>query len=293
MEPAVNDTVLIGARPPVHDRAFGWALGFVRRVGHLWAENPWTLITFQVRLVRAWRCFLFDLAPRQLAPTLWRFVSQTARTFLRGVFVVLGLGLAIGFGTGAVAAAIGPLLQPTFASVILVALLRDGAPLALTLFMAGRMGGSIAARLATGTGAAPGAAVRVSDCDLTGQVLPFLVAATITGALFYSLGAWCIVTGYLSLGDPGRFLSADPWWFLALPATRAALGFGVLKSALSGSVVAFVASAYGVAARERALRGVPRSEDVQDAVWETSVTAILLATLVSVALWLSLEGGVR
>lgn len=270
-----------------------WASRFVRRVGHHWAENPWILATFAVRLLRAWRCLLVDLSPRQLSRTLWRFIRQTGRTFTRGVFVVLGLGLALGLGTGAVAQAVGPLLQPVFASVIVTVLLRDAVPLALTLFMAGRMGGSIAARLGSPDDTDFAGAPRVTDHDLTRIALPHLVAGTITGALFYSLGAYCIVLGYLSMGDPVRILDASPGWFLRREPIPSALWFGVLKSMAFGNLVAFAASAFGIAVRERALRGARRVDDAQNAVWETSVVSILIATVLSFILWLTLEPGLR
>lgn len=279
-------------RPPLRQRAAHWSVGFLERVGHLWVENPLNLGRFFIRLLGAWRCVLFDLSPRQLGRTVWRLVTQTFRTFLRGFFVVLALGLAVGFGIGAIARAAGPALQPTFASVILPALLRDAAPLILTVLVAGRMGGSIAARLGSES-LFPDRALPLSDSDLTWLVLPYLAAATITSAVFYSLGAWLIVKGYMSMGQPVRFLDTDPNWYLSLSSTRSALELGLVKSMIFGALVAFVASAYGVAARERALRGVRRVDDVQDAVWETSVTTVLLATALSVILWLGIEEPLR
>ena len=285
------DTVPIGARRRMDAGPVMWARTFVARVGHHWAENPWILATFAVRLLRAWRCLLVDLTPRQLGRTLWRFIRQTARTFVRGVFVVLALGLAIGLGTGVVARAAGPLLQPVFASVIVTVLLRDAAPLVLTLLLAGRMGGSIAANLGSSSGR--DGSSRVTDQDLTRLALPHLVAGTITAALFYSLGAYFIVRGYLSLGDPARLVDASPGWFLRTEPIQSALKFGVVKSMAFGSLVAFAACAFGVAARERALRGRRGVNDVQNAVWETSVVSILIATALSILLWLTLEPPIR
>jgi ABC-type transporter Mla maintaining outer membrane lipid asymmetry permease subunit MlaE len=282
-------TVPVGAHHRVHDGPLAWARQFIVRVGHHWAENPWVLATFAVRLLRAWRYLLVDLTPRELGHTLWRFIRQTGRTFTRGVFVVLGLGLALGFGTGAVARAVGPLLQPVFASVIVTVLLRDAAPLVLTLFLAGRMGGSIAAKLGSADDPALGGSPYVTDRELTRIALPHLVAGTITAALFYSLGAYCIVRGYLRLGDPRRIADADAGWFLRLEPIQSALWFGVVKSMAFGGLVSFAASAFGIAARERALRGARRVDDVQNAVWETSVASILIATALSVLLWLALE----
>jgi ABC-type transporter Mla maintaining outer membrane lipid asymmetry permease subunit MlaE len=253
------------------------------RVGHLWAENPWTLIRFGVRLLGAWQCLLVELSPRQLRHTLWQFISQTSRTFFRGVFVILPMGAALGFGIGAVARAAGPALQPVFASVILIAILRDAVPLILMLFVAGRMGGSIAARLGSEDGP-------VSASVLTNLALPHHVAATITSAVFYILAAYFIVNGYLSLGDPSRFVDTSPGWYFGLASTRSALWFGLGKSVLFGVLVAYVASAYGILARERGARGRERTDDVQNAVWETTATSTLLATAISVVFWLAFEG---
>ncbi|MEO8450059.1 MAG: ABC transporter permease, partial [Gemmatimonadota bacterium] len=208
---------------------------------------------------------------------------QTSRTFVRGVFVILPIGVALGFGVGAVARAVGSALQPVFASVILTAIVRDVAPLILALFVAGRMGGSIAAELGSEDGP-------VGPAVLTDRVLPHLVAATLTSAVFYSLAAYVIVVGYLSLGDLSRFLDASPGWYFALASTRAALWFGLGKSVLFGVLVAYVGSAYGILARERAARGTERTDDVQNAVWETTATSTLLATAISVVFWLAFEG---
>ena len=287
------DAISLGARPPVSSRVLQWCLRFVARVGHLWAENPWILASFTVRLLRAWRCLLFDLSPRQLKGTVWSFVSETTRTFVPGLFVVLGLSVTLGLGIGAVARAVGPLLQPVFASVVMTVLLRDAAPLVLMVLMASRMGGIIAARLGSAEGTTPFGSAIVTDPELTRLALPYLVAGTITGAVFYSLGAYCIVLGYVSLGDPVRFVNASPDWFLQLQPIRSALRFGVFKSMVFGHLVALVACALGIASRERALSGIRRVDDVQNAVWETSVGSILVATLLSVLLWLGVEAPLR
>ena len=264
---------------------------FVGRVGHAWVENPSTLIRFAARLAGAWRCFLFDLSPRELGSTLKRFSWQTLRTLFRGVFAVAGLGLAVGIGVGAVARAVGPGLQADFGRIVLVALLRDAGPLMLTVLIAGRMGGSIAARLGDSAGDDRG----ISDRDLTRLVLPHLVAGTVSAALFYGLGAFLIVKGFVGLGDPARMLAADAEWYLRLRTTESALWLGFGKSAAFGGLVAYIASAYGLRARERAGQlGAWRRVDVrQDAVWETSVTAILLATAISVLFWLTVEEPLR
>lgn len=287
------ESVLATPVRPRRQRAVHWTAGLLERIGHLWVENPVTLVRFLFRLLGAWRCMLFDLSPRQLGRTIWRVISQTSRTFFRGVFAALALGLAIGFGTGAVARAAGPALQPVFASVVVIALLRDAAPLILAMFLAGRMGGSIAARLGSGIGLGSPETQRVSEQDLTWQVLPYLFAAAITSAVFYSLGAYWIVKGYVSLGQVDSFLDASPVWYLSLSSTRSALQIGLVKAMAFGAMVAYVASAYGIAARERAFTGTRRVEDVQDAVWETSVTVVLIATAVSVILWLAVEEPLR
>jgi ABC-type transporter Mla maintaining outer membrane lipid asymmetry permease subunit MlaE len=288
----MGTTVLVTGMP-ARQRALGWAERFVARVGHLWAENPWTLVRFSFRLAAAWRCVLFELSPRQVGRTLWRFIAQTSRTFFRGIFVILGLGIAIGFGIGAVSRAVGPALQPDFAAIVVTVLLRDAAPLVLILFLTARMGASITARLGSDGGRGMDGSLRVSDRELTWLVLPHLVAGTVTGAAFYSVGAYCIVKGYLSQGDVTRFFDASPGWYLRLGFSREALLFGAGKSLVFGNLVAYVAAAYGIQARERPLGGIRRVDEVQDAVWETSVTSILLATALSVLLWLTVEAPLR
>ena len=80
---------------------------------------------------------------------------------------------------------------------------------------------------------------------------------------------------------------------LAVEPIQSALWFGVIKSMAFGNLVAFVASAFGIAARERSLRGAHRVNVVQNAVWETSVASILIATALSVLLWLGVEAPLR
>lgn len=279
--------------PAGHHRAglSAWLRHLVVRTGHAWVENPLVLLRFAGQLLSAWRCLLFDLSPRQAGRTLARFTRQTVRTTLRGLFVVVGLSLAIGIGAGVVARSIGPGLRAEFARVVMVAVLRDATPLILTLLVAGRMGGSIAARLGGFRAEDP----RPSERELTGLVLPHLVAGTVSGALFYAVGAYCVALGYVSLGRPERLLDADPGWFLRLVAVQAALWTGIGKAALFGGMVAYVAAAFGLEARRRAAQvGEWRQVEArQDAVWETSVVSVLLATLLTVVLWVTVEAPLR
>ena len=92
---------------------------------------------------------------------------------------------------------------------------------------------------------------------------------------------------------PGGCVNASPDWFLQLQPIRSALRFGVFKSMVFGHLVALVACALGIASRERSLSGIRRVDDVQNAVWETSVGSILVATLLSVLLWLGVEAPLR
>jgi ABC-type transporter Mla maintaining outer membrane lipid asymmetry permease subunit MlaE len=268
---------------PAHGLA-NWASAYLARVGHLWYENPKTLVTFVPRLLGTWKYVLADLAPRKLPGTLWQVARQFFRTFFRGFFVVLAIGIAVGLGVGVVARNMGELIQPKFGSTVVFALLRDAAPLMLAVVLAARMGSSVAAKLATPDPRRPGPK-RVGASDLTELVVPHIVAALLTSGIFYFILSRCVIQGYLGLGSFSEVVRVDKDWYLSLESTRHALTLGALKSVGYGVLVAYTAAALGIQAREHQVIGKGGVERIQNAVWESTVTSLLLCTGFTVLLW--------
>jgi ABC-type transporter Mla maintaining outer membrane lipid asymmetry permease subunit MlaE len=261
-----------------------WTSVYLARVGHLWYQNPKTLVTFVPRLFGAWKYMLAALAPRKLPRTLWQVARQSFRTFFRGFFVVLPIGIAVGLAVGVVARSMGELIQPKFASTVVFVLLRDACPLMLAVIQAARMGGSVAAKLATPDPRRAGFK-RVGASDLMDLVVPQLVAALLTSGVFYFILSRCVIQGYLGLGSFSGVVRVDKDWYLSLESTRHALTLGAVKSVGFGILVAYTAAAFGIHAQERQMIGKGGMERIRNAVWESTVTSLLICTGLTVLLW--------
>jgi ABC-type transporter Mla maintaining outer membrane lipid asymmetry permease subunit MlaE len=256
----------------------GWLVEYGRRLHKLFIENPRALWIYATRLGRA-----LVLDPRHLPdrlPPLRAIVSQSFRTFMRGWPVVVGFGLVIGLGLGAVADRFGVVLLPLLEQTLLISVVRDGAALVLAVFLTARMGASIAARLADDRQTEPAAGGRYEAKQLLALSLPHLIAGAVTGWAFYRIALVLIIAGFRSMGDPGvlwpelwqtELVSLDR----TLPLVQAAT-WGSLKAAVYGVVVAFAACALGIATSERKAFGRQRAIDVQNTVWESGVTALFI-----------------
>jgi ABC-type transporter Mla maintaining outer membrane lipid asymmetry permease subunit MlaE len=259
------------------------------RFGRFWRTNPHDLARFGSRLARA-------LPAARWSPLILSrdgAASQTVRTFARGLGPVLLLGITLGLGFGSVADRFGMLLRPLVDETFLLAMVRDGMPLILSLLLTARTGASVAARLGddrqTPFGGGPASAPQ-----LVRSSLPHLVAGPITAWLFYQIATALLLAGYQSGGDPGDLAGAlADIGFPLHPdlALGGAVAEGGAKTALFGFVIAYVSSALGIAANERSYdRPKDRAIGLQDAVWESGVTSIIVCVL-SVILWWNVQGG--
>lgn len=263
-----------------------------KRLHKTWCTNPRELLAFAGRLVGA----VFAVRVRPRFPTLGSVISQTFRTFFRGITPVVFVGFAVGLGLGAVADRFGVVLMPLAEQTFVLAMVRDGMPLILALLLAARTGASIAARLGDDrqTRFATG---RADERELLTTTVPHLVAGAVTGWFFSRIASPLLVSGYRSQGSVAELvdgflesvsLPLDP----ELPLHRAVADAST-KTALYGFIIAFVASGLGIAANEFPYRHpVPRYRSprqraiaLQDTVWESGVTAIILCLLAAIIWW--------
>jgi ABC-type transporter Mla maintaining outer membrane lipid asymmetry permease subunit MlaE len=265
----------------------GWLVEYGRRFRKLFIENPRALWSYSKRLGMA-----LVLDPRRLPdrlPALHSVVSQAFRTFMRGWPIVIGFGLVIGLGLGAVADRFGVVFLPLLEQTVLVSIVRDGAALVLAVFLSARMGASIAARLADDRQSEPQGGDRYEAKQLLGLTLPHLFAGVVTGWAFYRLATVFIIAGFRSMGDAGALWS-ELWQSEPVSLDRSlplvqAESWGSLKGAVYGLVVAFTACGLGVATSERKAFGRERSIEVQNTVWESGVTALFICVALAVVFW--------
>ncbi len=247
-----------------------WLTRYFWRVGHVWVENPWRLVEFAIGLARSVVEGIVDPRRGAWGRTAVESLRQTGKTFFRGLFPVLFLGLAFGLGLGLVTADFTGLLRATFERTVLFVLLRDGLPLLLVVFLTARTGGTLAAKFAE---EAPDE--RAEPVPLHRRVLPHLVAASLTSAGFFLALVACVLGGYAAHGVAGQASAGLSGYFGAF---GVALGGGVLRSALFGGIVAFAGAGVGSnAAGRRAERHY--------AVWESTVISIAVCTVLTILLW--------
>jgi ABC-type transporter Mla maintaining outer membrane lipid asymmetry permease subunit MlaE len=207
-----------------------------------------------------------------------RLGQQFFRTLIRGVVLVAALGIAGGLVIGTLSRIGGSFLQPLMEEGVLKVVVRDLAPLGLAVALAGRMGVSITAKLAVLPARLKRETLVFGRREINELVVPQLVAGLTTAPLLFFLLAWFLLAGYESSGRLMELLlHASPRRFFA-PELWPPLAAGAWRSAAFGWVVAFVASALGVRAAERFASTAGEEIELTNAVWESSVTAILICT---------------
>jgi ABC-type transporter Mla maintaining outer membrane lipid asymmetry permease subunit MlaE len=255
----------------------GWALRVLDRIGHVWFENPMTLVAFIGRLFAAAPLGLAALGSSRAGSVATRLGQQFFRTLIRGVVLVAALGIAGGLVIGTLSRIGGSFLQPLIEEGVLKVVVRDLAPLGLAVALAGRMGVSITAKLAVLPARLKRETLVFGRREINEFVVPQLVAGLTTAPLLFFLLAWFLLAGYESSGRLMELLYASPGRFF-VPELWPPLAAGAWRSAGFGWVVAFVASALGVRAAERFASSGGEEIELTNAVWESSVTAILICT---------------
>jgi ABC-type transporter Mla maintaining outer membrane lipid asymmetry permease subunit MlaE len=266
---------------------------FLDRTGHVWVENPWSVLTFPVRFAKA-MLFTRRAKGRQDHWRLWVLtLEQIGRTTLRGLFPTVGVGVVMALAVGAVSRGIGSLARPLVETAVFENHFANILPLVLLMIVVLRNGSSIAAKLA----AMPMLAqrepwlipsLRFDDDELLDNTAPHLVASVLSALPFYVVLTWFAVAGYIAHGELTGPIWTSPrsgWEFLELQNLRPSLAAGLAKSALYCLVVAWVSLALGIQAAERVLGPSSEQSDFFNAVWESGVTSLLLCLTIGVMTW--------
>lgn len=279
--------------PEQDESLTAWAIGFLDRVGHVWVENPVSVVRFVWRLLKA---VVVRRAgdDRFLGWPLWvHMLGQLGRTTTRGLVPAIGIGIVLAFAIGTVSRTIGSLARPLFDSTGMMMLLYNLIPLLLMLIVILRNGSSIAAKFASMPAAAllrsgrredPG----FNDGPLLYNALPHLFATTLSSIVLFAILVYFTVAGYLAYGVMTALLKISPvdvYAFVDASHLLGALGIGLLKSALYALIVSIVAMALGVQAGERVLSADEEQYEFFDAVWESSVTSLSICLALALLLW--------
>ncbi|MBI5471004.1 MAG: ABC transporter permease [Ignavibacteriae bacterium] len=260
-------------------------LRYFARVGHVWIENPLSLLTFSVRFGEATLLAISRLVTPKRLQVLSKSMRQTVKAFMRGIVVIVGVGAFAGFGLGVVTAALGEILRPHFEAVIMPVVLRDVLPLLLALVLTARTGATIAAKFASSATRGSTETLTFGAHAIELEVLPQIVATVITSGAFFLILVACVGTGYFSGGNQISFSPADIQDFLSNETFSQAVVSGLWKSILYGAIVAYTACAFGIQAAERFISRREETYDLHYAVWESSVTSITMCVVLTILLW--------
>lgn len=264
-----------------------WTIRLIRRTLEVAVGNPYTLIRFVPRLLQAAGLWARDLFSRNVGRVVGPVVAQSTRSFFRGIWLILALGLALAAGLREAAAAVGTLIQPIAEEAAIKILVVDGIPLLLAVFLSGRVGATLAAKLGPLPALRGLPSMTIRSTEIRELILPSLTAGPITAAAFYYVILLVGSAGYHAIGPlPAAAFSS---FELAVPgAWQAGLTTGFAKSAVFGFVVAYVGAALGVDAAERYRRDQPDTKELHRVVWESSALGVIVCLLVTV-FWSSLE----
>lgn len=250
------------------------------RVGHVWLENPVRLVRFLGPLTVGSVCLLSDLFSRRLPAAMADLGTQTLKLLVRGIVPVIVLGLALAEAARAAATAIGRFLEPVVTPILLPLVLREALPLILAIVLAARSGAALAAKIATHSGTAIDEVPR--DVGYVRRVvLPNLIGTAVTAAAFFTILAGCALSGYLepsglpTVTEIPRYLTLAPY---GPDVTR-----GLWKTTVYGVIVAYTAAALGTYDAEDL--ELARRDLRHYAVWESTVTAIVLCAGLAAVLW--------
>lgn len=269
-------------------KSIRWGSSFLARIGHLWVENPWQLLTFTWRLIVA---SVRAGSERPLHTSLqygWMAWKQIGRTLLRTAIPALGLGGALGIAIGNIVSGGGGIVRFFFDTFALTVIFKQVLPLIVAILMVARVGASIAGKFSTAPLFSPSATggvgpFRSQNRDLLGQVAPLIMAGAITGGAIYLLLVIWVIAGYTSDGIIAAIILPSPGDIIGFIDERQIWGEiykGLAESAMFGFVVAYVAAALGIAAGARVAAGSNDPEDFYYATWESGATSLILCAVI-------------
>lgn len=262
------------------------------RLGHLFGENPISLLKFGWRFILTFKYLLTDLAesPTAAFKLIWYNLRMATQAFLQGLLVVAALGALLGYIVNQTAANIGGVLQFVFDSVVLRSVFKDILPLIIAIVVAGKAGASIASRFAS----YPFVQKRhdyqtqpvftFSDEEVYREVVPQLTATVITSIVFYLIILACVVMGYVSSDVRGFHLGEslkEGWHFIQTGLYGATIEGGMLRAAIFGFIIAFIAAALGIQASEEFTSRREEPYELHNAVWESASISISLCILIT------------
>jgi ABC-type transporter Mla maintaining outer membrane lipid asymmetry permease subunit MlaE len=260
---------------------------YLERVGHLWVENSITLLQFGGRMIRAFVLVVYNLGSRGGSLHLGRYIKQAIKVSTRGIVVALALGIASGVGVGGISGKLADEFRPAFETLVLPVILRDILPLFIALLTIARSGSAVATKIAIYPATQGKKSLRYDDTDIEKAIFPQFLSMTIAAGLLYIILAFALLTGYLSGGAFSALRFVEVREFIRLADIGPVLLHATARSMIFGAIVAYVASAFGVQAAERFLSDARETHDLHYAVWESSVTSLVICS----ALTFSFMGG--
>lgn len=257
---------------------------YFERIGHVWVENPVSLISFGFRLGGS---LVYSL--NEIGSQLWwkffsRLLKQTLRAFFRGIFLVLAIGIVSGMGVGLIYSELGQTTKPIFDQIVLVPLLRDILPMALAIIITARAGATIAAKFASYAVLKEKEQWIFTKDEFQKEVIPQIFATMVTSGFFFVVTCTTILIGYFTEGLFQSMNLYDLQEVVQLNELSQLLYAGFWKSIIFGMIIAYVASAFGIQASESFVSSEEETYDLHYAVWESSVTSIFICLILTVVL---------
>jgi ABC-type transporter Mla maintaining outer membrane lipid asymmetry permease subunit MlaE len=271
---------------------------FFYRTGHLFVENPFSIMSFVLRLLLSLRYLITELSesPYGIFYVLGRVVRQFWRAFLRGIVPILMVGVLFGCLMNAVASRVGGTIHLLFDALLIKYILGILLPLTIAVVVAARSGSAIAGRFAS----MPAMHLRndperesifyFSERDIYREVVPQLAATTFTAALFYIVIVACALLGYVSSNIRGVQLDlAGAALYANFPEHREMIIAGLWRSLGCGFIIGGVASAFGIQASEEFTSRRNEMFELHDAIWESIVTSLVLCAVLLLASLMSIN----
>ena len=262
---------------------------FLFRTGHLFAENPFSIIRFLWRLGSLQRYLYREIreSPFGLLNVLGRIARQVWGGFLRGIVPVLLLGLLFGYLMNQTAGQLGGTIQLLFDSLLMQYVLRDLLVLATAVVIASRPGASIAGRFASAPamarrrGTVDGELFRFDERYLYKETQSQLIATIVTAGMFYLILVYCVLIGYVTADLRGVHLGfREVAQYIRSASSAPFIITGFWHVLLCGAITGVVASAFGIKAAEDFASGEDENFELHTAIWESTMTSIAVSAAV-------------
>lgn len=257
----------------------------LERADRIWLQNPWTIVEFVGRLLRAFPITLADVSSARWKSTLKAFGASFTKSVFRSLLPVVGVVAVAVWGVGEISRSLGPLTRPTFQANVLPLLLGTILPIVLATVITARQGATLVAKYLAGVGAwilhAPESPNGLAE--LQREVMPRLAGGILASIIFYLLLCWGLLVGYLgqgSLTEISEIPIGTVVGFVDQHGLRSSIHHGAARCAASAAMIVLIASALGMRDGRRA-KEQPNCEDCYDAAWESSMMSLLCSFLIA------------